>query len=269
MDIILFWSAVSLYAVSAASFFIWLVFRKDPVGTAAFSIAGAGLAFHASALVLRWVEVGHGPYITRYEVFSSNAFVAIALYLATGIFIKQVRGIGTVVLPFSVLLLGYSALSLDIRAEAPITFKNWWLVIHIFFAKLAVSATLIASALALFFLMKRRRSDALRMLPATPVLEDLGYRFLTLALLFQSLMIAAGAIWANSSWGRFWGWDPIETWSLVTWAAFGLVLHLRRLHGMQGARGAYLTLAVFLLTLFAAYVVVFIAPTVHSSYIVR
>lgn len=269
MDILSFWIAVSFYAVAAACSFVWLVFRRKGWGRAAFLAGLTALLPHALALGIRWSESGHGPYITRYEVFSSNAFVAVALYYLFTLYRRQARGIGAVIFPFALLLMGYGALSLDVRAEAPITFKNWWLVIHIFFAKLAVASILVSSALAIFTLIKRKRTNALATLDGPETLDDLGHRFLSLALLFQSVMIAAGAVWAHSSWGRFWGWDPIETWSLITWLSFGIVLHLRKLHGWKGARGAYLTLGVFLISLFAAYVVVFIAPSVHSSYIVK
>lgn len=269
MDILLFWIAVSCYAVASACFFVWLVFKREAWGTGAFFVGAAGLLSHALAILLRWADTGHGPYITRYEVFSSNAFILIVLFYAVTPLWKEVRGIGAAVFPFAVLLMGYGALSLDVRAEAPITFKNWWLVIHIFFAKLAMASIMVSTAFSFFYIVKQRRPGALAALGAPDTLEDLGYRFLALSLLFQSVMIIAGAIWAHSSWGRFWGWDPIETWSLITWVSFGAVLHLRRLHGWRGTKGAYLTLGVFLVALFAAYVVVFIAPSVHSSYLVK
>lgn len=84
--------------------------------------------------------------------------------------------------------------------------------------------------------------------------------------MFWTITIAAGAIWANQSWGRYWGWDPIETWSLIAWIAYGLLLHARlffRLRHVGTARASLGAFAVFTLTLL---MLPFLIPSMHAAY---
>ncbi len=269
MDIGLFWVAIAIYAAASCCFFIWITFSKESWGRAGFNLVLLGLIPHLASIIFRWVNSGHGPYITQYEVFSSNAILILAMYCIFSGPLKNFRIIGAFAVPFAVLLMGYGSLSINASAEAPITFKSGWLIVHITFAKLSGASILLASGLSLFYIIKEKKPDSLSRISDKERLEDLSYRFLALSLLFQSVMIVAGAIWAYGSWGRFWGWDPIETWSLISWLSFGIVLHLRRLHGWRGTKGAYLTIGTFLLSLFAAYFVVFFRESIHSSYLVR
>ncbi len=116
--------------------------------------------------------------------------------------------------------------------------------------------------------MKARTPGRLAWLPPAEDLDLYGHQFLLVAFLFLGVMIAAGSLWAHQSWGRYWGWDPIETSALVTWIAFGVILHFRVLHRWTGRRMAYLTFvgaAFMVVTMFAAAILV---PTIHNSYLV-
>jgi ABC-type transport system involved in cytochrome c biogenesis permease subunit len=81
-------------------------------------------------------------------------------------------------------------------------------------------------------------------------------------------MIAAGALWAHQSWGRYWGWDPMETSALVTWIVFAIVLHFRVLHRWSGRRMAWLTVVALGFALVTTFVVAIVVPTIHNSYMV-
>lgn len=269
MDVILFWLATSMYAVAAVCSLVWLIFKKDFFEKWGAGLACAGIAPHAAAIAMRWLEVGHGPYVTRYEVFSSDALIAVVLFIVARFYYPKTKPAGVVVMSAAFLMMGYGALSLDTRAPVPITFKSWWLVIHIFFGKLVTGSMLIAGALSYFFLVKERRPETLTRLPAADTMEDLSYRFFALGFFNLGLMIVAGSIWANSAWGRYWGWDPIETWSLISWLAFGAILHLRRLHGWRGGRMAWLTIIALLLSVFTVFLITVLKPSIHSSYMVK
>lgn len=269
MDVIFFWSATSLYALAAAGYLVWLIFKKDIFEKWGAGLATAGIAPHATAIGMRWLEVGHGPYVTRYEVFSSDALIAVSLFIAARLFYPRIKPAGAVTVSAAFLMMGYGALSLDTRAPIPITFKSWWLVIHIFFGKMVTGSMLIAGGLAWFYLAKEKRPAAWPRLPAADALEDLSYRFFTFGFFTLALMILAGSIWANSAWGRYWGWDPIETWSLISWLAFGAILHLKRLHGWRGRRMAWLTIIALLLSIFTVFLITILKPSIHSSYMVK
>ena len=99
--------------------------------------------------------------------------------------------------------------------------------------------------------------------PETRVLDELGYQLILLGFLFLSVGIITGAVWANSAWGRYWGWDPKETWSLITWFVYATLLHARLTRGWHGRRIAYLSMVGFAAVIFT-YFGVNLLPGLHS-----
>jgi len=108
--------------------------------------------------------------------------------------------------------------------------------------------------------IKRR---LLVMFPEPAILDELGYQMTLFGFLFLSVGIISGAVWANSAWGRYWGWDPKETWSLITWFVYATLLHARLMRGWRGRRIAYLSLVGFAAVLFT-YFGVNLLPGLHS-----
>lgn len=265
---VLFWSATTLYAVATLFFFVGGVFRREWGTEAGRWAALAGLIPHVIAILLRWQEVGHGPYNTRYEVISANTFVLISCYFISTWRIPRFKGIGILLLPVAFLMMGWGVSTFGVRSEVPIIFKSYWLWLHIGFAKAFAATTLIAGASACAFLVKERRPERLSGLPEPARLDLASYQFLLISFLFLGVMIIAGSLWAHQSWGRYWAWDPIETSSLVTWMVFGIILHLRTLHGWTGRRFAWLGLVALGFGVATIYVVTLVVPTIHNSYFV-
>ncbi len=265
---LLFWTAVTLYAFATALFFFWAAFKKESTGTWGFRLTLAALFPHAITLVMRWVEVGHGPYSSRYEVLSANAFVLVACYAGVVRAKKELQGLGAFVLPAAFLLMGWAVSAYGLKYEVPIIFKSYWLLLHIGFAKAFAATVLLAAGCAVAYLIKTGSEQRLSMLPAAPELDEYSHRFLLVSFLFLGVMIAAGSLWAHQSWGRYWAWDPIETTSLTAWIAFGVILHFRVIHRWSGRRMAYLTLVAFCFSIMVLYVVTLVVPTIHNSYMV-
>ncbi|MBI5507283.1 MAG: cytochrome c biogenesis protein CcsA [Deltaproteobacteria bacterium] len=268
MESVAFWAGATLYAAATAAFFAWLAFRRPALARFALLAALAALVPHGLALALRWAEVGHGPFSTRYEVLSANAFLLVVVYVVAVRIAPALRGLGALVLPAAFLLLGLSVDSFALKSEVPIIFKSYWLYLHIGFAKLFGATTILAAACAAGYLAKARERRFAASLPSPARLDLYAHQLLLLAFLCLGVMIAAGSLWAHQSWGRYWAWDPIETSSLATWIVFGLILHLRVLHGWTGARMAYLTFVALALTVVTVYVVTLAAPTIHTFYLV-
>lgn len=107
------------------------------------------------------------------------------------------------------------------------------------------------------------RQVLLDRLPPARVLDQLNYQLIMFGFLFLSVGIITGAVWANSAWGRYWGWDPKETWSLITWFVYAALLHARMMRGWHGRRIAYLSIAGFMAVLFT-YFGVNLLPGLHS-----
>jgi len=268
MQTFTFWAAVTLYALATALTFVWAAFRREWGAAAGRWLAAAALVPHGLSLGLRWAEVGHGPYNTRYEVLSADAFLLVLVWVAASLFAAGIRPLGAFVLPAAFLLMGAAVSTFDLKAEVPIIFKSWWLALHIGFAKLFAATLILAAACAAAYLVKRRRPGALRRLPDPERLDLFAHQFLLVSFLFLGVMIAAGSLWAHQSWGRYWGWDPMETSALVTWLVCGLALHFRVLHGWTGERMAWLTFVALAFGMATLFVVAVIAPTIHNSYMV-
>jgi cytochrome c-type biogenesis protein CcsB len=265
----LHWAGVACYLVAAVAFANAVVFanpRRLRWGRLA---AACGLVPHAAALALRWAEVGHGPYITRYEVLSSNAWIAVAFLLVFLLRRPSWGALGLVVLPIAILSVASGLSSSGHIRELPPSLRSTWLVFHITFAKLSAAAFLLSLASAVLLLLDHRgvrRARWLEGLPPRDALDVYTVRFVGFGLIFWTVTIAAGAIWAHQSWGRYWGWDAIETWSLVSWLAYGTFLHARlffRMRPIPTAWAAVGAFAVFILTLL---ILPALLPSLHSAY---
>jgi ABC-type transport system involved in cytochrome c biogenesis permease subunit len=165
-------------------------------------------------------------------------------------------------------MLGFAATSFGVKYEVPIIFKSYWLFLHILFAKAFGTSVLLASALAVAYLIREKRSGSFAKLPTQEKLDLYSHQFLLVAFLFLGVMIVAGSIWAHESWGRYWAWDPIETSSLVTWIVMGIILHFRVLHHWSGKRMAWLALVALGFSIATVYIVTLVAPTIHDYYMV-
>jgi cytochrome c-type biogenesis protein CcsB len=231
-------------------------------------LAAAGLIPHTAALVVRYVQVGHGPYMMKYEVLSSNAWLAIVLLF---LFLwRQPRwtALALVVLPVSVLMLGFGLFTNPEARDLPPTLRSMWLVFHVLFNKLAVGAFLLSFGAAVVLLRKRAGASSrwLERMPDVEAVEAYMVRFVGFGMVFWTTTIAAGAIWANQSWGRYWGWDPIETWSLVTWLSYAILLHARIFFGIKDRAMAWATIGCFILSVLTILIFPFIFPSMHTAY---
>ena len=103
-------------------------------------------------------------------------------------------------------------------------------------------------------------------LPDSPVLDLNAYRFAGFGFIFWAIGMLAGSIWAYKSWGRYWGWDPVETWSLITWLIFGIYLHLRRSFRWSGSKAAWFFFLCFFMSLIASFVTSHMGSSIHAEY---
>lgn len=119
-------------------------------------------------------------------------------------------------------------------------------------------------ALLLVSLFAWKREDVTAALPSLKTLDGLLYRTVGVAFPLLSLLLITGAVWANESWGRYWGWDSKEVGALVAWMAYAGFLHTRIAHGWRGRRSAYFALLGFALVIFTWLGVSFLLPGLHS-----
>jgi len=268
LETILHWVAVGLYILATILFAHALLWNHPQRSRWAVGLTALGLLPHSVALIVRWIEVGHGPYMLKYEVLSSNAWIAIVMLLVAIWKRPNWSGLALVALPGSILMVGLGLLTSPEARSLPPTLRSIWLVFHVLFNKLAVGAFLLsfASAVVLLRRLKGASSHFLDRLPPSDVLDAYTVRFVGFGFVFWSTTIVMGAIWAHQSWGRYWGWDPIETWSLVTWLCYGTLLHLRTFYRISPRTTAWITLACFGVSILTVFIFPFLIPSMHAAY---
>ena len=242
-----------------------------------------GLGAQSGALLGRWLQsyqlalvhfppaalaeklrlvITHAPLSNFYEslVFFSWCLPALGL-LAFG---RHLKGyLGALVAVLASLLLAYASFGVDSRIKPLMpALKSNWLLIHVVTAFLGYAAFALAFGSALLYLLQERRSRP--SLPPLPVLDTLIYRTTVLGFLLLTLGISTGAVWAETAWGRYWSWDPKETWSLITWFIYAALLHARLVKGWHGRRIAWLAVLGFLAVLFTYLGVSFLLTGLHS-----
>lgn len=193
-----------------------------------FALSGAlplALLMLLAGLALRWKQSGQGPFLTLYEVLVSNLFTLGLFLLVAWALVPAARAAAQVALPVLALFALWALSTSREVTPLPPTFDNPWLWAHVVAGKLFLGACLVSAALATRLCVTAGRAwlqdDTAREVDATV------WRFAALAFVFDSLMLVAGAAWANDAWGRYWNWDPLETWAFLTWLALAIVLHAR------------------------------------------
>jgi cytochrome c-type biogenesis protein CcsB len=216
-------------------------------GRFATMMAVNGLVFLGLSMLFRALITGHGPFSNMYE-FSLIFAWGIA---GTSLFFQwryRFPLIGALALPIALAFLLY-AYTLPSRALplVPALQQSLLLTFHVAVAMIAYGAFTIGFGAAVLYLFQRKGGAS--WLPAPAVLDDIGYRAVIIGFPFQTLVIVLGALWADIAWGRYWGWDPKETASLVTWLIYGAYLHARTLARWRGVRSAILLILGFVAVL--------------------
>jgi ABC-type transport system involved in cytochrome c biogenesis permease subunit len=142
----------------------------------------------------------------------------------------------------------------------PATYANPWLWAHVLAGKLFLGCCLVASSLAATALLGLAGS-AMR----KPQLDQIAWRWLMLAFLFHSAMLITGAVWAQDAWGRYWAWDPLETWAFATWLAMVFAFHVRVSYRLSAAVERLLIVGVFLLAFLTFFGVPFLSSAPHKG----
>jgi cytochrome c-type biogenesis protein CcsB len=116
----------------------------------------------------------------------------------------------------------------------------------------------------MYLMLLWRRQDLEKLLPDAPTLDRITYKTIAIAFPLLTLMIAAGAYWANRTWGSYWNWDPKETWAAITWLVYAGYLHMRITRGWRGRRAAYFAILGFAVVMFTFFGVTYLLPGLHA-----
>ncbi|MHB1009608.1 MAG: c-type cytochrome biogenesis protein CcsB [Propionibacteriaceae bacterium] len=227
--------------------------KADMYGRMGFSLTILAAAVNVAGIVARGIAAHRAPWGNMYEFITTAAVVVAVLYVL-GVWKWHLRWLGLPVTLLGAVLNGLAATVFYV-AVAPLVpaLHSVWFMIHILAAIISGAAFSIGGVAAILYLVVARAERRgtvkgyLAMLPGSDGIDRISYRVLAFAFPLWTFTIAAGAIWAEYAWGRYWGWDPKETWSLVAWVVFAGYLHARATAGWRGTRAAWLAILGFAL----------------------
>lgn len=266
LELAALWGAIATYAV-AGSLAVSGVVRGRLAERLPLALIAAGIALHAVSLADRWFRVGHGPFITMYEILSSNILSLLALFALACWRLRALRPAVAIVMPVLAVMMVW-LLTQDPRpSHLPPTYDTLWLYVHVGFGKVFLALVLIGVGIGGIVLLRHGAAGRawFARAPDSAHLDELAYRFLGFALVFETLMLVAGAIWAQDAWGRYWAWDPLETWAFLTWLLLAFALHVRATLRPAPAIGALLAIGVFVLAFLTFFGVPFVTTAPHQG----
>ena len=222
--------------------------RTEKVARIATAMMILGFILLFAGVVARGLSASRVPWGNMYEFSITGALAFSGAYLAA-LRKHNIRWLGLLVSIAVLLTLG-TAVAVLYRPSAPLVpaLKSTWLVVHVSTAIISGGVFLLANAIAAAYLyldaMESRgeRKAWAKRLPSLEDLDQLSYRLVAFVFPLWTFSVIAGAIWAESAWGRYWGWDPKETWAFITWVAYAAYLHARVTIGWHGKRAAWLCL---------------------------
>lgn len=268
-EVIVHWLAAALYLLAGIFFVRGLSSEKPKRLTIGRWLALLGLLLHTVALGFQWYARGHGPYLRLDESLSALAWGAMGMFLFFNHKALWQKSLGAILAPCAFLLMLARVFATSEPGSPPATFTGIWFIMHVISIIPAMGAFLIALSAAVLYLLKKRGQGGFRSrLPSFEVLDACVYKYAGFAFILWGFMIVAGSFWAEQSWGRYWGWDPIETWSFITWLLLGLLLHLQRFFNWQGERAAWAMMACFVFSILTLFLLPLVLGSVHADYLI-
>ena len=222
--------------------------RTERAARIATALMILGFLLLLGGVIARGISNKHVPWGNMYEFSITGALALTGAYLIA-LRKHDLRWLGLFI-SISVLLTLGTAVTLLYRDSAPLVpaLNSPWLVIHVIAAIISGGVFLLSNVIAGAYLYldamesKGERKPWAKRLPDLETLDQLSYRLVAFVFPLWTFAVIAGAIWAEAAWGRYWGWDPKETWAFITWVAYAAYLHARVTVGWRGKRAAWLCL---------------------------
>jgi cytochrome c-type biogenesis protein CcsB len=243
---------------------------------AAVALAAVGAAAHTTAVITRGLAVHRAPWGNMYEFVTALTCVAAIFFLFVMIRYRAWT-VGVFVMGAVVVTLGLAeTLIYTAPGDLVPALQSYWLDIHVTAMTLATGIFFVSAVLGFVYLWVDRYTrrvaagraapgnGIVRRLPGIEQLDRLTYRTIVFGFPVWTFGVIAGAIWADQAWGRYWGWDPVETWAFITWVLYAAFLHARATAGWRGRRAHYVQLLGFASLIFNILVVQTFIAGMHS-----
>ncbi|OHE23053.1 MAG: c-type cytochrome biogenesis protein CcsB [Syntrophobacterales bacterium RBG_19FT_COMBO_59_10] len=273
---LLFGISIFVYFFAMVLYVSYLAFRSEGLGKAATLTLLGGVIVETAAILLRWYEsyqmgIGRAPLTNLYESLVFFAWTIAIVYLLMERKFR-IKTAGAFVAPFPFIIMAYASLNPnEIQPLIPALQSNW-LISHVVTCFVGYAAFAVSFGVSFLYLFKvkaknnpgKKGEGLLGYLPASEVLDEVGYKTIAIGFPLLTIGIITGAFWANVAWGTYWSWDPKETWSLIVWLIYAAYLHARITRGWRGKKAAILSIVGFGATIFCYLGVNLLLSGLHS-----
>ena len=228
----------------------------------AFGLTCIGLTVDVLAILTRGIAEHRVPWGNMYEFIAAFTCMAVLVLVVASVWYRAYY-LGLFVLLPVVFGLGVDLTVLYTPAGSLVpALQSYWIAIHVTAMIVAIGLFIFGAVVTTLYLIADRSerriaagqpswsAGILRHLPAPAILDRLSYRSIVFGFPVWTFGVMAGAIWADHAWGRYWGWDPKETWSFITWVVYAMFLHARATAGWRGRRAGWIQLAGFTCLMF-------------------
>jgi cytochrome c-type biogenesis protein CcsB len=280
LSLTLFGLAVAFYVAALVGFVAYIPLRRRRVADAALGLVALGWPFHLASILTRAFESGHWPLGNIYEYSTGISFVVVTTFLVISLRAGQ-RLIGVPAMILTIALMAVAYMLYVPPGNLVPALHSYWLTIHVTSMATASGLLVFSSFFAMFFLARRWAdgyalaaaagparvgglsggggaavmtgggsgggagfgglAGALRRLPPAATLDSWSFRFVMIGFPVWTFGVIMGAVWGEHAWGRYWGWDPKETFSFIVWVVFAIYLHARVTYGWRDKRAALIT----------------------------
>jgi cytochrome c-type biogenesis protein CcsB len=250
----------------------------DRFGRIAVALTVFGAVVHASSIAVRGAAVDRVPWGNMYEFASVVGLIAVVAFLISLARAPQIRYLGLFVMLPVILVMFLAGTVLYAKASPLVpALQSYWLAIHVSAAASAEGILMTSAVITMLFLVRQRYDKRVAAqlpvrfpvsigarLPEPATLDKVAYRTVAFAFPIYTFGVIAGAIWAEAAWGRYWGWDPKETWAFIAWVIYAAYLHARATAGWKGRSAAWINLLGFGAMTFNFFVVNIVISGLHS-----
>jgi cytochrome c-type biogenesis protein CcsB len=267
-------AATFIYALASVFYIGSFSFKKQTLAKLGFWVIVIGFIANTGGILLRWVEsyqmgYGHAPFSNMYESLVFFSWTVAALYIFVEFKYRE-SIIGVFISPLIFLAIAYASFDPSISSKiSPLipALKSNWLIAHVITCFLGYAGFALAFGFSFIYFIKPKDPNATSIfakLPDWDIIDEMTYQMIVFGFLFLTIGIITGSVWANSAWGKYWSWDPKETWSLITWFVYAIFLHLRLMRGWHGAKLAIVSIVGFIAVLFTYFGVNYLLSGLHS-----
>jgi cytochrome c-type biogenesis protein CcsB len=250
----------------------------DRAGRGAVLLTIIGALIHLASIAIRGTAVDRVPWGNMYEFSMVVGLIATIAWLAVLWRMPALRYLGVFVLVpvVTIMFLAGNVLYAQAQPLVP-ALQSYWLAIHVSAAASGEGMLMTSAVLAILYLIKVRytANEAAgktsrfpvtigERLPDAAALDKSSYRIVAFAFPIFTFGVICGAIWAEAAWGRYWGWDPKETWAFISWVIYAAYLHARATAGWKGRNAAYINIVGFAAMTFNFFVINILVSGLHS-----